>query len=86
MILPRRRLFGIGAAFLAAPAIVRASALMPVSVAEEPYAIWNRLESPGWLRLDAVRAFVGQLQESPDQHVVLAHQSWFETFHGEANA
>lgn len=32
MILSRRSLFGIGAAFVAAPAIVRVSSLMPVSV------------------------------------------------------
>lgn len=32
MELSRRRLFGFGAAFLAAPAIVRVAALMPISV------------------------------------------------------
>jgi hypothetical protein len=34
-LLPRRRLFGIGAALLAAPAIVRVSSIMPVSVLRE---------------------------------------------------
>lgn len=36
MIIPRRSLFGFGAALIAAPAIVRVSSLMPISAPKLP--------------------------------------------------
>ena len=51
MITSRRRLFGIGAAFIAAPAIVRVSSLMPISTRVQ----WDWMsfeEGPVWIGYD----------------------------------
>lgn len=77
MILPRRRLFGIGAALLAAPAIVRVASIMPV----------KPLEVAGETTLERIRHFAGYfagyaVKYSDVPQVVLGHEVWFTTFDG----
>ena len=87
-----RRAFLIStAALLSAPALVRASVLMPVKVAALDYLPGDHLSfEPGMYRATGFFAVSGHVKRVEGQHVVLSHfgdevrihGSWTRLFHG----
>lgn len=74
MILTRRRLFATGAALLAAPSIVRASSLMPISVL--PGALLEGIGDEHWDAANLIGVWTNAQHFKLGDVIHLDHLSW----------